>query len=88
MTAITNLPAAIRPIAMHDLRAELANMQAGEALMLTVNGRQFIVINGSNWTQIVEEAGDHNALPLAPTEFLIVTRSGVKSASSKQRGTR
>jgi hypothetical protein len=70
MTTTTNqLAGNLRPIAISDLRVELANMTAGEALLLTMNGRQFVIVRGDNWAQLVEEAGNHRALPLVPDEF-------------------
>jgi len=69
MTTIAQLSVALRPIAVSDLRSELGNMRSGEALMLMIGGREFIVIGGSDWTQIVEAAGDHDALPLVPDEL-------------------
>jgi hypothetical protein len=66
MTTLTELAANLRPIAIHDLRSELRDMRAGETLLLVVGGREFIIVAGADWRRLIEEAGDHNALPLAP----------------------
>jgi len=66
MTTLTELAANLRPIAIHDLRSELRNMRARETLFLVVGGREFIIVAGADWRRLIEEAGDHSALPLAP----------------------
>jgi hypothetical protein len=69
MTILNELSANLRPIPVHDLRSELGSMHNGEALLLVVNGREFVVVGGADWGRIIEEASDDRALPLVPEEF-------------------
>jgi hypothetical protein len=69
VTTITGLAAAIRPIALHDLRSELGGMQTGEALLIHLDGKAFVVVAADAWSDLVETASGRDDAPMVPDEF-------------------
>jgi len=66
---LAQLVSALRPIRFSELRSELQAMQRGETFMLTLEGKQFVVMDGCDWAELAETATDRNGGSLVPSEF-------------------